>query len=175
MDEAALARIVDAIAQTVAEFDPAKVDGPVTVEAFRRAFDQRLSAEDRAMMDADRLVDVDAALDLHNEAYAEATRATGVPPTVVALLQAWFTIQLEARALHRQAVILLLETAMRSQATSAKAATKTLRTQITAEGKLTLKKEVLRHLGVAPGGRLEVRLVPGGRVELRAVAEPRKD
>lgn len=174
MDEAALARIVDAIAQTVAEFDPAKVDGPVTIESFRRAFDQKLSAEDRALLDVDRMGEVDAALDRHSEAYAEAIRATGVPPVVVALLLSWFTIQLEARALHRQAVTRLFEIAAQSRAPSLKT-TRTSRTQITAEGKLTLKKEVLRHLGVAPGGRLEVRLVPGGRVELRAVAEHRKD
>jgi antitoxin PrlF len=38
---------------------------------------------------------------------------------------------------------------------------------VTAKGQVTLRKEVLRHLGVAPGEKLEVALLPGGRAELR--------
>jgi AbrB family looped-hinge helix DNA binding protein len=39
---------------------------------------------------------------------------------------------------------------------------------ITAKGQVTLRKEVLRHLGVAPGAKIEVDLLPDGRVEVRA-------
>lgn len=39
---------------------------------------------------------------------------------------------------------------------------------ITAKGQVTLRKEVLRHLGAAPGDKVAVDLLPGGRAELRA-------
>ena len=39
---------------------------------------------------------------------------------------------------------------------------------ITAKGQVTLRKEVLRHLGVEPGQKIEVDTLPDGRVELRA-------
>ena len=39
---------------------------------------------------------------------------------------------------------------------------------ITAKGQITLRKEVLRHLGVAPGEKVAVDFLPGGRAELRA-------
>jgi len=39
---------------------------------------------------------------------------------------------------------------------------------ITAKGQITLRKEVLRHLGVTPGQKVEVDLLPNGRLELRA-------
>jgi len=39
---------------------------------------------------------------------------------------------------------------------------------ITAKGQVTLRKDVLRHLGVEPGSRIEVDLLPDGRAELRA-------
>lgn len=39
---------------------------------------------------------------------------------------------------------------------------------VTAKGQITLRKEVLRHLGVTPGQKVEVNLLPGGRAELRA-------
>jgi AbrB family looped-hinge helix DNA binding protein len=38
---------------------------------------------------------------------------------------------------------------------------------VTAEGQVTLKKEVLDHLGVEPGDKVEVDLVAPGRVEIR--------
>jgi antitoxin PrlF len=38
---------------------------------------------------------------------------------------------------------------------------------ITAKGQVTLRKEVLRHLGVAPGQKVEAELLPNSRVELR--------
>jgi len=34
---------------------------------------------------------------------------------------------------------------------------------------VTLRQHLLRHLGVAPGDRIELITLPGGRVELRAV------
>jgi bifunctional DNA-binding transcriptional regulator/antitoxin component of YhaV-PrlF toxin-antitoxin module len=39
---------------------------------------------------------------------------------------------------------------------------------VTAKGQVTLRKEVLRHLGVAPGEKVTVDLLPDGRAELRA-------
>lgn len=39
---------------------------------------------------------------------------------------------------------------------------------ITGKGQVTLRKEVLRHLGVQPGERVDVSLLPGGRLEVRA-------
>jgi antitoxin PrlF len=39
---------------------------------------------------------------------------------------------------------------------------------VTAKGQVTLRKEVLRHLGVAPGEKVAVEFLPDGRAELRA-------
>jgi hypothetical protein len=40
---------------------------------------------------------------------------------------------------------------------------------VTTNGQVTLKKkDVLSHLGVAPGGKLEAVALPDGRVELRS-------
>lgn len=39
---------------------------------------------------------------------------------------------------------------------------------VTAKGQVTLRKDVLRHLGVSPGQQIEVVLLPEGRVEVRA-------
>jgi bifunctional DNA-binding transcriptional regulator/antitoxin component of YhaV-PrlF toxin-antitoxin module len=39
---------------------------------------------------------------------------------------------------------------------------------ITGKGQVTLRKEVLRHLGVEPGEKIDVDMLPGGRVEVRA-------
>jgi AbrB family looped-hinge helix DNA binding protein len=41
---------------------------------------------------------------------------------------------------------------------------------ITSKGQVTLRKEVLRHLGVVPGDKIMVELQPDGRVEVRAAA-----
>jgi AbrB family looped-hinge helix DNA binding protein len=38
---------------------------------------------------------------------------------------------------------------------------------ITAKGQVTLRKELLRHLGVAPGDRISVEPLPDGRIEVR--------
>ncbi|HEU0157167.1 MAG TPA: AbrB/MazE/SpoVT family DNA-binding domain-containing protein [Stellaceae bacterium] len=39
---------------------------------------------------------------------------------------------------------------------------------VTAKGQITLRKEVLRHLGVGPGQKVEIDMLPNGRVEMRA-------
>jgi AbrB family looped-hinge helix DNA binding protein len=39
---------------------------------------------------------------------------------------------------------------------------------ITAKGQVTLRKDLLRHLGVQPGGKVDVDVLPGGRIEVRA-------
>lgn len=38
---------------------------------------------------------------------------------------------------------------------------------ITAKGRVTLKKEILKHLGVKPGDKVEVELKSDQRIELR--------
>ncbi len=38
---------------------------------------------------------------------------------------------------------------------------------VTAKGQVTLRKEVLEHLGAKPGDRLEIELLPSGRIEAR--------
>ena len=40
---------------------------------------------------------------------------------------------------------------------------------ITAKGQITLKREVLEHLGLQPGSRVEVDLLPNGKVGLMPV------
>jgi bifunctional DNA-binding transcriptional regulator/antitoxin component of YhaV-PrlF toxin-antitoxin module len=39
---------------------------------------------------------------------------------------------------------------------------------VTSKGQVTLRKDVLQHLGVAAGQKLNVSKLPGGRVEVRA-------
>jgi bifunctional DNA-binding transcriptional regulator/antitoxin component of YhaV-PrlF toxin-antitoxin module len=39
---------------------------------------------------------------------------------------------------------------------------------ITARGQVTFRKDILKHLGVQPGGKVSVDLLPDGRAELRA-------
>jgi len=39
---------------------------------------------------------------------------------------------------------------------------------VTAKGQVTLRKELLRHLGIRPGQKVEVDLLPGHRIEVRA-------
>jgi bifunctional DNA-binding transcriptional regulator/antitoxin component of YhaV-PrlF toxin-antitoxin module len=40
--------------------------------------------------------------------------------------------------------------------------------KITSKGQVTLRREVLDHLGVAPGQHVEVSLLPNGRVQVAA-------
>lgn len=37
---------------------------------------------------------------------------------------------------------------------------------VTAKGQVTLRREVLRHLGIAPGDRIDVTLLPDGKAEI---------
>ena len=39
---------------------------------------------------------------------------------------------------------------------------------VTSKGQITLRKEVLAHLGVRPGDKLEIDLLADGRMQLRA-------
>ena len=39
---------------------------------------------------------------------------------------------------------------------------------ITAKGQVTLRKDVLEHLGVGPGEQIDVTKLPDGRIEVRA-------
>jgi len=41
----------------------------------------------------------------------------------------------------------------------------------TARGQVTLRKEVLRHLGIQPGEKIALDKLPGGRVSLRAAKQ----
>ena len=43
---------------------------------------------------------------------------------------------------------------------------------VTSKGQVTLRKDLLRHLGVAPGDRISVDTLPDGRIEIKA-ARPR--
>ncbi|HXY48350.1 MAG TPA: AbrB/MazE/SpoVT family DNA-binding domain-containing protein [Terriglobales bacterium] len=42
---------------------------------------------------------------------------------------------------------------------------------ITAKGQVTLKQELLKHLGVSPGEKIEVDKLPDGRIVVRAAAQ----
>ena len=39
---------------------------------------------------------------------------------------------------------------------------------VTARGQVTFRKDVLQHLGIQPGEKIELDLLPDGRAELRA-------
>ena len=39
---------------------------------------------------------------------------------------------------------------------------------VTAKGQVTLRKEILKHLGVAPGEKVAVEMLPGGRISVHA-------
>ena len=42
---------------------------------------------------------------------------------------------------------------------------------VTARGQVTFRKEVLQHLGIKPGERIELELLPDGRAELKAIPQ----
>jgi AbrB family looped-hinge helix DNA binding protein len=52
-------------------------------------------------------------------------------------------------------------------ATVSKAKSRTTLT-VTAKGQVTLRKDVLQHLGIQPGAKVVVEKLPGGRINLRA-------
>lgn len=39
---------------------------------------------------------------------------------------------------------------------------------VTTRGQVTFRKDVLKHLGIQPGGKIRIDLLPDGRAELRA-------
>ncbi len=39
---------------------------------------------------------------------------------------------------------------------------------VSAKGQVTLRKDLLRHLGVGPGRKIEISELPGGRIEVKA-------
>ena len=39
---------------------------------------------------------------------------------------------------------------------------------VTAKGQVTLRKDLLKHLGVAPGEKVSVEKLPNGRIEVKA-------
>jgi AbrB family looped-hinge helix DNA binding protein len=41
---------------------------------------------------------------------------------------------------------------------------------VTAKGQVTLRKDLLNHLGIEPGQRISVDKLPDGRIEVRAAA-----
>ena len=43
---------------------------------------------------------------------------------------------------------------------------------VTSRGQVTFRKEVLQHLGIKPGEKIELDLLPDGRAELKA-AQPK--
>jgi AbrB family looped-hinge helix DNA binding protein len=45
---------------------------------------------------------------------------------------------------------------------------------VTAKGQVTLRKDVLEHLGVHPGEKITVNKLPDGRIEVRAARSNRK-
>ena len=40
---------------------------------------------------------------------------------------------------------------------------------VTAKGQVTLRKDLLKHLGVHPGAKISVDKLPDGRIEMKAV------
>jgi len=44
---------------------------------------------------------------------------------------------------------------------------------ITAKGQVTLRKDLLQHLGVRPGQQIDVEKLPDGRIEVRGVSGKR--
>ncbi len=39
---------------------------------------------------------------------------------------------------------------------------------VTSKGQVTLRRDVLRHLGIRPGERIDLNKLPDGRIEVRA-------
>jgi len=40
--------------------------------------------------------------------------------------------------------------------------------RVTAKGQITLRKELLQHLGVQPGSKISIDKLPGGEIRIRA-------
>jgi bifunctional DNA-binding transcriptional regulator/antitoxin component of YhaV-PrlF toxin-antitoxin module len=43
---------------------------------------------------------------------------------------------------------------------------------VTARGQVTFRKDILQHLGIKPGGKIELDLLPDGRGVLKAARPP---
>jgi AbrB family looped-hinge helix DNA binding protein len=43
--------------------------------------------------------------------------------------------------------------------------------KITSKGQVTLRKEILEHLGAGPGAQVSVEMLPDGRVEIKAAPD----
>jgi antitoxin PrlF len=46
-----------------------------------------------------------------------------------------------------------------------------IRLTVTAKGQVTLKQDLLKHLGVSPGEKIEADKLPDGRIVVRAAAQ----
>lgn len=57
---------------------------------------------------------------------------------------------------------------MAARSTSSQATSQTVSLTVTSKGQVTLRKELLAHLGVQPGQRIDVEALPGGRLQLHA-------
>jgi antitoxin PrlF len=44
---------------------------------------------------------------------------------------------------------------------------------VTSKGQVTFRKDILQHLGIHPGQKIELNKLPGGQINLRA-AQPRR-
>lgn len=42
---------------------------------------------------------------------------------------------------------------------------------VTSRGQVTFRKDILQHLGIEPGGRIELDLLPDGRAALKAARQ----
>lgn len=106
-----LSRVHGAIVGAVAAIKP-KVDAPVTTQGFRAAVLSRLSPAGKPEVAPDSSIDftereyavaVNRALDRSTELFTKALRDTGMSDQVLALLQSWMAVQLQARELHMEA------------------------------------------------------------------------
>lgn len=43
---------------------------------------------------------------------------------------------------------------------------------VTAKGQVTLRRDILQHLGVHPGEKIAVEKLPDGRIEVKAARQP---
>jgi len=42
--------------------------------------------------------------------------------------------------------------------------------KVTAKGQVTLRRDILKHLGVKPGDKIQLDVLPNGKVELQAIS-----
>jgi bifunctional DNA-binding transcriptional regulator/antitoxin component of YhaV-PrlF toxin-antitoxin module len=67
---------------------------------------------------------------------------------------------------HRERCLFLTQKCLTLAFPNGGAAVNTL--TVTAKGQVTLRKDLLKHLGVQPGQKVAVAVLPGGRIEVRA-------